>query len=75
MGTETLSKSLLRRALRYHGLTAARLDYHAETGALFLTIRRQNAGVSSLRIPLGKTFSSEQICELLIGPAAPPPPG
>lgn len=70
MGMESLlsSPTAIRTVARALGLTAARLDIHPDTNALILSVA-QGGHVHHIDVPIGQTFTADQICEILAGPS------
>lgn len=70
MGMDALfnSPAAVKLAAAAMGLTAARLDYHAPTKTLYLSIARHGQ-IEHIRLPSGRTFSRDEICDLLAGSA------
>jgi hypothetical protein len=65
MGMEAFfGPATLKAGLIAFGLEAARLDYHEQTHRLYGTIL-QHGRAHTFAIPLGRTYTRDEICELL----------
>ena len=68
MGMEALlSPATLAWGLKAAGITHGRLDIHPTTQALVLSIA-QRGKVHHIDVPIGATFTTEEICDLLTRP-------
>ncbi len=75
MGMEALlaSPSALAAGVKLYGLKAARLDIHPESRELVLSYSRKGK-IYQVRVPIGVTFTADEICTLLVGGQLPDPP-
>jgi hypothetical protein len=65
MGIEQLlTPTIINATMAGMGLTAARLDYDRRTDILYLSLARHGQ-IHHIRIPIGITFTRDEICELL----------
>jgi len=59
-----LTPTIVRSTAAAMGLTAARFDYDKRAGTLYFSLAR-NGQVHHIPIPVGKTFTRDQIIDLL----------